>query len=236
MNTATAGASRTRLLAFGLLVLALLGVTLSLAHWQWRRAGEKEALHRAALQQRALAPLLPGAGIPDALPRYRRLQLRGQWLGEPLFLDNQIMHGRAGYQIIMAFLAEGETRPVLVRRGWMLKRFDQPPQWQASWPSGVAQLEVAAWPVPGDLLQRGAVIQGLDRASLQRLYGRSLHPLLLLETTGPPDGLQREWPAPASEEISKHLSYMGQWLLFSLMLCGVYIFYVCRYWRRTPQS
>lgn len=239
MNPKSAGAgsnarTRRRLLQIAPLVLVLVAVMLGLAWWQKGRAEYKGRLQELALQQRSQAPLTVNGLLPDHLAPYRHVRVQGRWLGEPLFLDNQVMHGRAGYQIIMAFLPQGEQRALLVRRGWMVKTFGRTPQWQPGAPAAQLELEVGQWPAPAPLLLQGRTLQALDRAALSDWYQRPLHPLLMAEVSAAKDGLQRQWPAPTRDEVHKHLSYAGQWLLFSLLLSGVYIFYVRRFWRRQP--
>lgn len=223
---------RRVLVGFGVLVLLLLVVMLGLARWQWHRAGQKREVLSAALEQRGLPPLVV-APLPDKLPRYRHVRVTGRWIAGPLYLDNEIMLGRAGYQVIMAFQPVNDSRLLVVKRGWMLKNFAAKPQWASpDAESASLDLEVANWPVSRPMLLQAQTIQSLDPAALARYWNRTLHPLLMQELETGKDGLVREWPAPTEDEINRHLSYAGQWLLFSIMLFGVYVFYVVRYARR----
>lgn len=221
-----------RLLGFGVLVLLLVGAMLGLARWQWNRAQQKQLLHDAALQLRRLPPLELSGPVPDDLPRYRHVRLRGRWVSSPLFLDNQILNGRAGYQVVMLFQPEGDQRALLVQRGWMLKTFTGDPVWTSQdAPQAELEVEMSPWPHPQPLRLQGQVVQGLQRAALMQHCGCVLHAQIGLQVAPVTAGLHSRWPAPAQEDINKHLSYAGQWLLFSILLSGVYVFYVTRYWR-----
>lgn len=228
---------RLRLLGFGVLLVLLVGVMLGLARWQWNRAQQKRLLHDAALHLRQLPPLQLSGALPDTLPRYRHVRLRGRWLSLPLFLDNQILNGRAGYQVVMLFQPEGDVRALLVQRGWMLKSFTGAPQWTTpDAPQVELELEMSPWPHPQPLRLLGQVVQGLERAALMQRCDCVLHPQIGLQVAPVSAGLHSRWPAPTPEDINKHLSYAGQWLLFSILLSGVYVFYVTRYWRTRPTS
>lgn len=224
--------SRRGVLLLGLVVLLLDLVMLGLCRWQYQKGQHKEAARALALTQRAQPPLVVRGAVPVALPEFRAVTMTGRWVGQPLFLDNQVWQQRAGYHVYMAFQPDGANTCILVRRGWLPKNFVAAPQWAPDAAAGVLQAEVTQWPHVGPLLTEGRVVQGLDRASLPPLLGCALHPALLHETAAVGDGLQRVPMLPSQQDIGKHWSYAGQWLLFTLMLSGAYVVYVVRRLRR----
>lgn len=227
-------APRRRCLWFVALALLMAGLTISLCHWQWQRAQTKKTLQAAALVQRDLAPLPLVIPFPEILPRYRQVLVQGHWLlGRELFLDNQVLEGKVGYHVYMPLQVEGVAQILWVDRGWYPKSFERPPQWQETdAKSQTFHLEVSAWPPERPLLLEGNRIQGLSRLALQAQDSMKVHPLLWRERTSEVNGLIRKWPVIGEDEINKHLSYAGQWLLFTLMILGAGGFYVWKNWQR----
>ncbi|MEP7069938.1 MAG: SURF1 family protein, partial [Usitatibacter sp.] len=101
----------------------LIALTLSLARWQVHRGDEKQA-RQALLDERAAASPVTLAGpIDSAEPfLYRRVRAAGEWLpGGQIFIDNQILAGRAGYHVVTPLRLAGAKESVLVNRGWIAR-------------------------------------------------------------------------------------------------------------------
>lgn len=226
--------NRTRnTILFGLLAFAMVLATLSLARWQWGRAHTKQALQQAALQQGKIPALQVSALIPKSLSQFRMIQISGYWLPQQtLFLENQVYNGQVGYHVVMLFKTLGGEL-LLVDRGWLRKTFDHGPVWKETDLSQQSiELELVKWPPERPLLQQGITIQGLSRQELQTAWGVPLHSALWRDRSTRDNGLVRSWPMIGEDEINKHLSYAGQWVLFALMIFGAYGFYVWKHWFR----
>ncbi len=121
-------------------MLLATGAFLALAVWQLGRADEKrqlQAIFEARLQQPPLE--YKGGELDPDLVQYRRLRLEGHFLREgQLLLDNVVMDGRPGYEVITPFRLQGDG-VVLVDRGWV--------------PLGRSRALVPEIPVPAESLQ-----------------------------------------------------------------------------------
>lgn len=99
---------------------AAIALFTGLGLWQVERAGEKQAL----LDKLDKVSGAPHDGLPSdeqALHRleFDRIRLHGRFeAGQQYLLDNRILEGRAGYDVLVPLhLADGRT--VLVDRGWV---------------------------------------------------------------------------------------------------------------------
>ncbi|HKJ95595.1 MAG TPA: SURF1 family protein [Gammaproteobacteria bacterium] len=107
---------------FWLPVLAAMLATagfVALGVWQLHRAAEKRALIDM-IRQGTAAPTQPLPDSPAGLARlaYHRARAHGHFLpGHQFLLDNKILHGRLGFDVLTPFVLE-DGRTVLVDRGW----------------------------------------------------------------------------------------------------------------------
>lgn len=217
--------------------LAAAAVTARLGAWQLSRAAEKEGM-QAALESRAAAPPLPPAELARTAPQaaeqhYRRITLRGRWLGgRTVYLDNRPMDGRAGFYVVTPLaLEDGEA--VLVQRGWVprdaAERTRVP---QVAAPEGVVSVEGRIAPPPSRLYElgaeaHGAIRQNLDLDAFSRETGLRLRPLSVQQTEAAGaahDGLLRHWPAPAID-VHKHYGYALQWFALAALITGLYVWF-----------
>ena len=100
---------------------AFIALTVALGDWQTRRAEEKVAAGRR-IDEAARGPLLalPSSRVDVAVLESRRVSVRGTFDARgTLFLDNKILHGIPGYQILTPIRPENGGIPVLVNRGWV---------------------------------------------------------------------------------------------------------------------
>ena len=101
---------------FALLILSLL---LSLGVWQLHRAEEKRLAQAifAAGREQAPLDLMQLAAQPA---QYARVQLHGHYDNARSFLlDNRVLHGRFGYEVLTVFIPANSSTAVLVNRGWV---------------------------------------------------------------------------------------------------------------------
>jgi surfeit locus 1 family protein len=86
-------------------VLALLPCLLWLGVWQLHRADEKRALQMQFDAQRNAEPI-DAAQLSAEPVAYTRAQLRGEFDNAHSFLlDNRVLHGRVGYEVLTPFVA-----------------------------------------------------------------------------------------------------------------------------------
>ena len=69
---------------------------------------------------------------------------------------------------------------------------------------------------------QGRVWQNLDFARYAATSGLELQPVLLLQTSSLPDGLQRSWPRPDTG-VDTHVSYAFQWYSLAATLTVLWL-------------
>lgn len=167
----------------------------------------------------------------EELQPYQKVLLQGRFLADRvLLLDNRTYHGRAGYQVITP-LRLNDRRIVLVNRGWI--------------PQAAQRSELPAIETPdGDISLIGQVkldsgggfslgesgidspgwprrIQRLDMNELQKVLGRNLLPVVVLEDPSGPAGFVRDWYIRKITP-EKSTSYAVQWFALALALMIIY--------------
>lgn len=227
---------RGTLVALAAISMGLLTARLGL--WQLDRAAQKTAL-QAATDERARLPPIAGAAqlarrSEEAADQYhRRLHLVGHWsAAHTVYLDNRQMHGRPGFFVLTPLrLADGSA--VLVQRGWLPRDFQQRNRVaEVPTPSAEVSLLGRVAPPPARLYDfgggaAGRIRQNVDLEAFARETGLALRPLTMLLVDSPAtagDGLQRDWPAPASG-VAKHYGYAVQWFALSALIAALYVWY-----------
>lgn len=104
--------------------IAFMLLLLSLGNWQVERAGEKSQLFDAFSSGATTAKRLENA-MTQAQPRYQRVKLQGRFISDQQYLlDNVVLKGRVGYQVLTPFKSVlGKT--LIVNRGWIPISFKQ---------------------------------------------------------------------------------------------------------------
>ncbi len=220
------------------LVAGVAGValTLALGNWQTRRGDEKAARQAEWEQAIARAPSVIAnreevAGIALHLPQ--RVQAEGRLGPEAtVSIDNRIVDGVAGYEVITP-LAVADGMPwILVNRGWaprnMANRLDLP---RAPVPPGATRIEgIAVSHVPRVLElgeQRaalGGIWQNLDFAAYERASGHDVAHFVVQQTSDAADGLRRAWPRPDAG-VDRHRGYAFQWYSLAALIAGLTLFF-----------
>jgi surfeit locus 1 family protein len=105
-----------------IITLTAFTILINLSWWQLTRAAEKEQQLAQLAQLNAAGGLLPSAlgnmtaDKIDGAP----LQGYGTWLAPHIWLlDNQVVNGRVGYDVIVPVRASGLEQPLLVNLGWL---------------------------------------------------------------------------------------------------------------------
>ena len=208
---------------------AFVALTVVLGQWQTRRAEEKVELGRR-LDDAAKGPVLsvPPARADAARFERRRVAARGTFLArDTFFLDNKIMHGAAGYQVITPLRPEGGGTSILVNRGWVAagERSKLP---EVPVPKGVQAVEgVAVVPSTRFLelapeAESGSLRQNLVVSREERRLGLTLQPFVIEQTSDARDGLVRAWERPDTG-VERHRSYALQWYSFAALAAVLYV-------------
>jgi surfeit locus 1 family protein len=221
-----------------LVYLCLLPPLLALGMWQLDRSEQKRALLKLQEQAVATETLHLSAGIEnntEAL-RYRQVEVIGRYdVAHQFLLDNQISGGKAGYFVLTPLVLTGETKAVLVNRGWIPLNQDRSvlPDLQINkvqatiagrinhFPSvGIklagAEIPTAGWP---------SVVQVVDSNVLAEKLGYSLFQFQLELDKELPDGFKREWHTSTIMLPEQHTAYAIQWFALALTLTILFIWY-----------
>lgn len=209
-------------------VAAVAGIALTAAagNWQLDRAHEKKRLQEVYDRGTADAPLPMSALPADAQQlRFRRVQVTGEFVPEAaVLLDNKVLGGVIGYQVIMPLKVPGSQQHVLVNRGWVAAGADRSRLPDVSTPAGSVTVAGIAV-LPGRFLElsgaeaSGPVWQNLTIERYRRRMQLDIQPVVIEQHNDLGDGLVRTWSRP-DFGIARHYGYAVQW--FSL--CGLIAF------------
>jgi surfeit locus 1 family protein len=214
----------------GVAALVAIALTLSLGNWQSRRAEEKLARGRdldQAARQAVLA--LPSSPVDAHDYEFRNINARGEYSAKhTILLDNKVLRGSAGYQVLTPLKLAGGDMHVLVNRGWVAAgtRRDILPQIRT--PAGIAVVEGIAI-VPGSYIfeldantEEGVVWQNLVLSRYAKWSGLKLQPIVLQQTSEAADGLARAWARPDTG-ADKHRGYAFQWYALATTILIAYV-------------
>ncbi len=214
----------------GAAALVTIALTVSLGNWQSQRAEEKSArgLELDVAASRSVLALPPS--LVDA-PAYAfaRISARGEYSPKyTVLLDNKVLRGVAGYQVLTPLKIAGGDTYVLVNRGWVAAgvRRDALPQIQT--PSATEAVEgVAVIPSKNIVeldakTEEGIVWQNLVLARYAKWSGLKLQPIVLQQTSAAADGLVRVWDRPDTG-ADKHRGYAFQWYALSITIFIAYV-------------
>jgi surfeit locus 1 family protein len=224
------GMARTYVAIAGLLVLGVLFASLGV--WQLRRAEASRAT-RAQFDGGAAEAVL--AVLPSELDdtlRFRRVEVRGEYVGRPQFLlDNMLHDGVAGYHVLTALRLVGRREHVLVNRGWVPTGGDRRdlPDVAVGGDTRAVSGRLERLPRPGMRLGPSAagdgpgdevvVLQYPTAAELGQRLGQPVYDYELLLDAAAADGYVREWQAPGVAP-ERNIAYAGQWLALAIGAVG----------------
>ena len=228
-----------RLWIVTLAAIALAGLTFSLGQWQLRRADQKESLQAAISSKKALSAL-DARALADtksiASETYRPVLLDGVWQAErTVYLENRPMNGRSGFWVFTPLLLQGSNEAVLVQRGWVPRNFNDRTQLpQIDTPTGLVQVQGRVAPPPSRLYafrapetETGRIRQNLDLDAFRAATGLRLLEGSVLQTSGRPDGMLRDWAAP-NVGVDKHYGYAFQWFGLCALTVVLYTWFQVR--------
>jgi len=205
-------------------------ILIALGIWQWQRAEYKAALlaHYNNQSGKTTLTLEQALKDPEGL-RYFTLRVRGQYLNEHQFLqDNQFHQHQVGYYVLTPFVTDSK-RVILVNRGWVHKAI---PQQQLQLSSQVVSLVGRVSVMPSRTFYLGEnvlnptiwprLIQVIKGPELSAALGHQLEPVILLLDPGEPNGFVRDWQ-PTGLPPEKHRGYALQWFAFATLLVVLFL-------------
>ena len=221
-----------------LAAIAGVAATAALGNWQLGRGQDKAALaQRIAVANRDAQIELSQTEARAEDVAWHRVEVRGRL--EPKYavlIDNRILHGVVGYQVVMPLRIAGGERHVLVNRGWVaatgsrdiLPQIKTPPEEVLI--AGLATVPSKRYLELSKQVAEGNVWQNLTLERYRAAMPIALQPVVIQQESEIDDGLKREWSAP-DLGIDKHYGYAFQW--FAMAAAIVIIYLVCNVRKRT---
>jgi surfeit locus 1 family protein len=219
-------------------------LTMSLGNWQTRRGDEKatrqaqwdDALARAPTR---IAGLDDASGVARNLPQ--RVEMSGTFVIEAtVYIDNRLVDGVAGFQVVTP-VAVGEGMPwILVNRGWaarsMADRTRLPAAPIANAPLRVEGIAVPHVPRTLEIGERGGPLggiwQNLDFEAYERATGQRVARFVVQQTNDTGDGLRRAWARPDAG-VDRHRGYAFQWYSLAALITVLTLYFGGKALRRT---
>lgn len=223
----------------------LLPVLAGLGFWQLDRAEEKTAIRDRYRERGEMPPVdVSVTSLSAEAMDFRQATVRGRYLPEwTIFLDNKVLDGTPGYQVLTPLAIDGSNRFILINRGWVPWGETRRELPAIETPDGAVELAGRLRAPPQDyftLVDEAAISefrprwQNLDLERYQRVTGLSLSPLVLQldpASTGG-GGFVRRWPQYQDDWINRHKAYAVQWFALALTLVVLYV--VLNMKRRKP--
>jgi surfeit locus 1 family protein len=207
-------------------------VFLRLGFWQLDRAEEKETM---IVEQQTLrtSESLPAARLSDDTRNGTPVHLQGSYdLDRVFLLDNRILKGVVGYEVLMLFRDISLSEPLLVNLGFvpMGRTRSDLPEIPSPGNSSTADgyvyhqadqrpmLPAAGWP---------KVVQAVDADEISNIAKETIYPHLIRLSEDDPNALPRNWPLTVIQP-EKHLGYAVQWFLMATAIVIAYGFFTLR--------
>jgi cytochrome oxidase assembly protein ShyY1 len=232
---------RPRWLAFTALVAVAVVVMLNLAAWQFRRYHEQQDFvhmyeDRVAQQQRPIEELLAGGAGPDELEWLTATAVGTYRVADQVTIRNLSQGGAAGYDV-MTPLDLDDGRVLLVNRGFVPLAAEAPPA-----PTGRVAVtgrvrtsqERRAFRADNPGEGRLDSFVRIDVERIARQVSGDVIPVyvdLLASNPAEPPGIVPV-EEPTLDEGGQNLSYMGQWIIFSIAAVVGWVLAVRRSARR----
>lgn len=225
-----------------LTTLLLIPLLVYLGFWQIDRYHEK-LNNQQALVSRMNAPMIhhisPDVTQLDPLLRYRQLQVTGHFLNEhQIYLDNQTLNGQVGYRVITPFQPIGQSKILLVDRGWIPlgKSRNELPIIK---PVLSEQTLIGTINLPANGLQLNNLFskkseetinqiywplrtQRIEFLNLESLLLQKLYPFILQLNPADPMGFNIQ-PITFNPPPSRHMGYAIQWFAMAIAVLIYYL-------------
>lgn len=213
--------SRHWLLA--VLTLVAFALLIKLSYWQWQRAEQKQTqldqLHSA--EQQGPVQWRDLASVPAEQQDGLMLQGKAVWLKPAVWLlDNQLIQGKAGYDVVIPVLVSNHGPAVLVNLGWVQAPSSRDQLPELSIPESFELMALLRTELKGFRLGQNLENTGLwpqrmqqvEPAELSQVLGQELAPVLLYQQQSPYLYHYKAVVMPPE----KHRAYALQWLLLAV--------------------
>lgn len=221
-----------------LVYMCLLPVLLALGLWQLDRSEQKRELLQLQEQAAATETLHLSAAMDSntAALRYRQVEVTGRYdVAHQFLIDNQISGRKAGYFVLTPLVLAGETKAILVNRGWIPLNQDRSvlPDLQIKQAEAIIGGRINNFPSVGIKLAGAeiptegwpSVVQVVDSHVLAEKLGYSLFQFQIELAKELPDGYKREWHTSTIMQPEQHTAYAIQWFALALTLTILFIWY-----------
>jgi surfeit locus 1 family protein len=222
--------------------LCLLPLLIALGTWQLGRSEEKRIFLKQQEQGLASSEIIQlSTAIEDNVDalRYKKVQATGHYDQAHQFLiDNQISAGKPGYFVLTPFVLQGETKAILVNRGWVPLNQDRSvlPDLQIKNHQAAVRGRINRFPSVGIKLAGAgiptegwpSVLQVVDSQVLAKKLAYSLFPFQIELDKDLPEGFKREWQTTTIMLPEQHTAYAIQWFALAFALTLLFIWYSCK--------
>lgn len=217
-----------------ILFVVLLPTLIGLGMWQLDRAAEKTTIRDRVLSRGQMSPVnINRVRIdPDSMD-YRRATVRGRYREAlTIYLDNKVLDGVPGYEVLTPLVIETSDRAILVNRGWV--------------PWGESRQNLPAVDTPDDVVMLAGRLrkppeeyfaleapretfeprwQNLDIARYRAVTGVPVAPVVLALSPGDArdESLVRRPLQYDDSWIERHRAYAVQWFALALTLAVLYV-------------
>ena len=223
------------------LLFVMLGLTLllNLGLWQLERAEEKRLIEADIAARKTQQPMSLNELETRTDQAYYHVTVSGYFDNDrTLFLDNRIIKGQAGYEVLQPLVVDHRT--ILVNRGWIpwpINRNELPEIPKDSdlrTITGIVYIPGEAFILEEDKLDPKTawpkLIQSLDMQKLETLYadtGLTIAPWVLREDPDNEEFYTRQWTY-VSMPPERHVSYAVTWFGLAIALLTIYLVVVFR--------
>ncbi|TAL65122.1 MAG: SURF1 family protein [Legionella sp.] len=213
-----------------MLTALFLGLFINLGIWQLQRAEEKRLMVAAqATQEKQKATVWTGTEeLPSA---YKNIRLKGHYLPEIFFLDNQHQQHQWGYNVLSPLkLADGNV--VIIDRGWVAGDPSRKVLPKVNFPQGFLNLQGSVyypsakqWVLGPEMEKKEnkvMVIERIDVKLLSQILQKKVYPFIIRLDKQDPYGFVREWKI-VSMSPERHLGYALQWFAMALVILIIFV-------------
>lgn len=211
---------------------AIVGIalTVALGNWQLGRGQQKTAMAERIAAASHDAPIgLSGREVNADDVVWHRVEVRGRF--EPKYtvlIDNRILRGTIGYNVVTPLKIENSERYVIVNRGWiaaMNSRDTLPRIVTPADPLVITGLAVVParryFELSSETVQ-GNVWQNLTLERFRAAFALQVQPVVIQQDNPVEDHLAREW-SPPDLGVDKHYAYAFQWFAMAAAILAIYV-------------
>ena len=222
-------------------------VFVHLGFWQLDRKDEKVALLEANAEAMARSPVglaeLEARDIDDLQNAGSRVVLYGRWENRWVLLDNRILKGRAGYEVLQLFRDATIEQPVLINRGYVPAGRHRLAAVDILFDASVTPGLVSIIGIPrfsreaerswlgSETMSNGvSLIQLADAEQIGQVLSEPLYPVVIRLDEKDPMALPRHWPVTVMAP-EMHRGYAVQWFLMAFAIVVMWGVFTWQQWR-----